>query len=219
MASPGQSIAKIDVAVADRNPLMLSALADVFDRDLRFNLVFTSRTAEGFLTSCLRASIDVGVIDWTLPEMGGEGLVRVLRTRQQATRIVVYGAGDPADIARQAMTAGAAGFCSRNDASETLLEVVRAVATGQMIFPFLDVRSLGQDPVLSLTERERALLTSLAQGLTNKQLADLLGISINTVKFHLRNLFSKLAVGNRATAVAFYYSRQRSITAADPPPG
>ncbi len=75
-----------------------------------------------------------------------------------------------------------------------------------MVFPFLDVRELRQDPLYSLTERERSLLIALSQGCTNKQLAHDLGISINTVKFHLRNLFEKLSVTNRAQAIAFYYA-------------
>ena len=75
-----------------------------------------------------------------------------------------------------------------------------------MVFPFLDVRDLRRDPLDTLTERERALLALLAQGHSNKQLALDLDISINTVKFHLRNLFEKLAVRNRSQAVAFYYS-------------
>lgn len=213
MASPAP--AKVQLALADRNPLMLSALADVFERDPRFDLVFTSRTAEGFLAGCQRSSVAIGIIDWTLPEMGGEGLVTALRARGPLPRIVVYGGGEVADVARRAMAAGAAGFCSRSDTPETLLDVTRAVASGQMVFPFLDVRSLGRDPVLSLTERERALLTALAHGRTNKELADLLGISVNTVKFHLRNLFEKLGVGNRAQAVAYYYSRRPASTTAN----
>ena len=75
-----------------------------------------------------------------------------------------------------------------------------------MVFPFLDVRELRTDPISSLSRKERAILEALSEGLTNKQLASQLGISTNTVKFHLSNIFDKLSVKNRAQAIAFYYS-------------
>ena len=75
-----------------------------------------------------------------------------------------------------------------------------------MVFPFVDVRDLNRDPVESLTGRERALLAALARGLNNKALAAEFSISVNTVKFHLRNLYDKLSVTSRAQAIAFYYA-------------
>jgi two-component system nitrate/nitrite response regulator NarP len=80
------------------------------------------------------------------------------------------------------------------------------VAQGKMVFPFLDVRELQQDPIQQLSRSERVMLEALSKGLTNRELAKELDISINTVKFHLSNLFEKLSVRNRAQAIAFYYS-------------
>lgn len=206
--------ARVELALADGNPLMLAALSEFFDRDPRFSLVFTTSTAEGFLSAMARAPVQVGVIDWGLPRMGGEALLALLRTQPQMPRIVVYGTSDASELVRRVMAAGAAGFCSRTSSPERLLEVTIAAARGQMAFPFVDVRELSRDPLQSLTKRERTMLAALARGLTNKALADLLGVSVNTVKFHLRNLFEKLAVTNRAQAVAFYYARRSD----DPPP-
>ncbi|MEM7045875.1 MAG: LuxR C-terminal-related transcriptional regulator, partial [Pseudomonadota bacterium] len=63
------------------------------------------------------------------------------------------------------------------------------------------------DPIETLTARERDLLERLATGLSNKALAQDLGVSINTVKFHLRNLYEKLSVASRTQAIALYFSR------------
>lgn len=197
---------QIDVALADSNPLMLSALSEFFDRDPRFSLVTTAGTAEGFLEAVLRVPVAVGVIDWTLPMLGGEKLIEVLRVQESAPRVVVYSHSEGQDIPRKAMAAGAAGFCPRSEPAEKLLDIVNDVGRGKMVFPFLDVRELRQDPVHTLTAKERILLTALAKGSTNKQLAEEFDISVNTVKFHLRNLFEKLDLNNRAQAIAFYYS-------------
>lgn len=71
-----------------------------------------------------------------------------------------------------------------------------------MVFPFLDVATLTDDPLRGLTRREQ--LIGLARGRTNAQPAQDLAISLNTVKFHLKNTYEKLVARNRAAAVARY---------------
>jgi two-component system, NarL family, nitrate/nitrite response regulator NarP len=199
----------VTVMVADGNPLMLTALSEMFERDARFSLVATTATAEGFLGAAMRMPVQVGVIDWNLPALGGARLIDVLRVQPNAPRLVVY-ADDTGDTPRKAMAAGAAGFTSRADSAERLLDTCIAVAEGQMVFPFLDIRSLRQDPIEQLSPRERTLLEALSKGLTNRELARELGISPNTVKFHLSNLFEKLSVKNRAQAIAFFYANREA---------
>ena len=198
--------AAVNVALADSNPLMLGALSEFLERDPRFSLVATAKTAEGFLELVLRTSVAVGVIDWTLPNLGGERLLEMLRAKDTPPRMVVYSHDPQSEVARRAMAAGAAGFCDRSEPPERLLDIVAQVAAGRMVFPFLDVRTLKRDPMDTLTQRERILMGMLAKGYSNKQLARELSISVNTVKFHLRSIFEKLSVNSRAQAIAFYYS-------------
>jgi two-component system nitrate/nitrite response regulator NarP len=199
----------VTVMLADGNPLMLTAMSEIFEKDRRFSLVATAATAEGFLGMVMRMPVQVGVIDWNLPALGGARLIDVLRAQTNGPRLVVY-AEDTGDIPRKAMSAGAAGFVSRSESVERLLDTCAAVAKGQMVFPFLDVRSLKQDPIESLSPRERTLLEALSKGLTNRELSRELDISANTVKFHLSNLFEKLSVKNRAQAIAFFYANRAS---------
>ena len=196
---------KVDVSLADGNALMLSALSEIIDRDSRFSLVSTTNTAESFLQTVLTLPTSVAILDWSLPSLGAEKLIRLLRDQDCPVRVIVCTHGQSSDIPKRAMAAGAAGFFSHADSADQLLDAVIEVASGKMMFPYLDVREL-HDPLQSLTRTERALLTSLSIGRTNKELASDHGITINTVKFHLRNLYEKLSVNNRAQAIAFYYS-------------
>ncbi|WVX47043.1 Transcriptional regulatory protein UhpA [Roseobacter fucihabitans] len=200
---------QITVALADSNMLVLSAMSEIFDRDPRFSLVATTSTAEGFLGTVMRVPVQIGVIDWNLPALGGQKLIEVLRDQATAPRVLVYG-DNAGDLPRQALTAGAAGFTPRNGPVEGLLNTCAAVAAGQMVFPFLDVRELQSDPIHQLTKREKALLEALSRGLSNRQLAAEFEISANTVKFHLSNLYEKLSVTSRTQAVAFFFSAQIS---------
>lgn len=202
-----KSDAPISVMLADSNPLVLSAMSEFFERDPRFSLVATSATAEGFLGTVMRVPVQVGVIDWNLPVLGGAKLIEVLREQQQAPRLVVY-ADQGSDAHRAAMAAGAAGFVDRSGTVTGLLDTCADVAAGKMVFPFLDVRELQKDPIHTLSRRERTMLEALSTGLTNRELSKTLGISTNTVKFHLSNLYEKLSVKNRAQAIAFFYSNR-----------
>ena len=195
----------ISVALADSNMLVLSAMSEIFDRDPRFSLTSTASTAEGFLATVMRVPVQIAIIDWRLPALGGQKLIEVLRDHPEAPRILVYGDSD-GDLPSQALAAGAAGFTPRNGPVDGLLDTCAAVADGQMVFPFLDVRDLQTDPIHQLTKRERALLEALSRGLSNRQLSAEFGISANTVKFHLSNLYEKLSVSSRTQAVAFFFS-------------
>lgn len=203
----------VEVALADANALMLTALSEVFERDERFSLMSTTSSAESFLQTAMTVPCQTAVVDWSLPSLGAEQILHILREQECPTRVIVCSHGESADIPKRAMAAGAAGFFAHSEPSEKLLEGVLDVAEGKMVFPYLDVREL-HDPLQSLTRTEKLLLSSLALGRTNKELASDHGISINTVKFHLRNLYEKLAVKNRAQAIAFFYSsatRQSSM--------
>jgi two-component system nitrate/nitrite response regulator NarP len=199
----------ISLTIADGNPLVLAALSEVFERDPRFSLVATSATAEGFLRAVMRVPVRLGVIDWQLPVLGAQKLIEVLRETAHAPRLIVYGDEARGDVARLSMLAGAAGFVARTAPVERLVDTCLAVAAGQMVFPFLDLRELQSDPLLQLTKRELALLEALAQGLTNVELARDFAISPNTVKFHLSNLYDKLGVRSRGQAIAYFYRAQR----------
>lgn len=204
----------IDISLADGNPLVLTAMSEIFDRDPRFSLVATSSTAEGFLGAVMRVPVRVAVIDWTLPALGGQKLTEVLRDQEGAPQIVIYGDDARGEVARLAMLAGPPASSAGTPPPTNFSTPASPLPAGQMVFPFLDVRELQTDPIRPLTRRERALLEALSKGLSNRELARDFDISANTVKFHLSNLFEKLGVRNRAQAIAFYYSSRLPSEAA-----
>jgi len=196
-----------DIAIADKSPIVQSGLRAIFENDDRFRVVAVAADGERFIEAVERLSFDIGVIGWEMPYLSGSAVLRTLRGREDAPRVIVYTGSQELDVPRQAMALGAAGFCHKSDPPERLVETVLAVAQGRMAFPYVDVRLLELNPLAGLTDREREILASLAEGMTNQQLADALKISLNTVKFHLKNLYGKLGVDNRAQAVAKYLGR------------
>jgi len=200
----GLSTPEIDVAVCDKSPLILAGLDKLLSDDRRFNLVLKVTDGEEFLEAARQPNFTVAVIGWQLPTLHARDVLRALSRQASAPKIVVYsGTNDPAAPA-ETLQLGGAGFVSKRAPPERLLDVLSAVAAGDMVFPFVDIRKMRADPLENLTLRERSLLSALGSGHTNSQLAKDFGVSINTIKFHLRNLFEKLDVRNRAQAIALF---------------
>ncbi len=184
---------------------MLSALAELIEKDQRFSLVSTVSSTDACLQATLSVPSLVLVVDWSLPTVGAEKLMQTLRDNASEAKVVVCSHVSSKEIPKRAMAVGGAGYFCHSDPSSELLEVIESVAKGRMVFPYLDVRELN-DPLQSLTRTERLLLHSLSTGRTNKELAAEHSITVNTVKFHLRNLYDKLGVSNRTQAIALFYS-------------
>ncbi len=199
----------VDVVIADKNPLVLSGLRQLFADDPRFTVAFTASDGERFLEAVERRRPDVGIIGWVMPYCHGRDVLRALRDYEDAPRVVVYSGIPDVAVPQEVMQLGGAAFYSKSEPPEALLDVVWAVAAGRMVFPFLDVRRLREDPLHRLSPREQQLLHALGSGRTNAQLACDLGVSPNTIKFHLKNLYDKLSVRSRAQAVALLMSTHR----------
>ena len=194
----------IDLVIADKSPLVLAGLTEMFGTDDRFDLLATAADGERFMEAVERLSFDVGVIGWAMPFMSGADVLDALGQNASPPRIVIYTGETSATVPRRAMLKGGAGLCSKQDHPDTLIETVIAVAEGRMVFPFIDMSKPMADPFGTLTARERELLSALSEGKTNAQIAEQLEISVNTVKFHLKNLYEKLEVGSRSQAISLY---------------
>lgn len=194
----------IRVGIADKSPLIHAALKHLLTEDARFELITVCVDGEQFLRALDQQALDVGIIGWVIEPGEGKYILDQIRARENAPRIVVYTGAQSVAVPSQAMAHGAAAFVSKSEQPDYLLDTVAAVAEGRMVFPFLDVRAIHQNPISSLTRRELEILALLAAGQTNKQIAISQSVSPNTVKFHLKNLFEKLGVNRRSQAVALY---------------
>ncbi len=192
----------IDIVLVDKSPLVVSGLSKIFGDDPRFSILAIAADGERFMEAVERLSFDVAVIGWEMPFMNGRDVLSALKEHKEPPRIVVYTGSTKPGIARQVLQLGGAGFCSKQDSPQVLVDTMVSVSEGRMVFPFMNVDAPVSDGMDSLTPRERDLLSALANGRTNSQIAHELGISLNTVKFHLKNLYEKLGVNNRAQAVA-----------------
>jgi len=205
----GQALPRVRVAIADKNPVVRAGLTDFIVRDGRFDVVGAMATGEELLKLCATEPALIAVIGWALPDMTGAGVLTAMKQLAGPARVIVYTGEVGGDVLRQAVRLGAWGFISKADDPSVLLDTIATVARDRLCLPYLDLETLHKDPLDVLTARERELLGALASGWSNLQIAARIGISRNTVKYHLKNLYDKLGVTNRAMAVALYMSATR----------
>lgn len=171
---------------------------------------------------------DLVLMDLTMPEIDGLTATRHLATELPAVKVVVVTASeDDADLF-EAIKSGAQGYLHKNLEAEQLFPLLAGVLAGEpALTPGLARKVLREFAQLSpapdraateLTPREREVLELLVQGVTsNRDLADRLSVSENTVKYHLRQILQKLHLQNRAQVVA-YALRHKLVAPADPSP-
>jgi len=198
--------ARPSLVVADRNAVVRAGLHDFLSKQGHFDVAAVVDSGNALIDLCERRRPLIAVTGWSLHDMTALDVLATLRRRQLPTRTVIYAAEDGSEQLRQAARSGAWGYVSRNEDPELLLDTLAAVARGRLSLPYVDIERLVTDPIDQLTKREKELVGALAQGWTNLQIGARFGISGNTVKYHLKNLYDKLGVKNRAMAVALYMS-------------
>jgi two-component system nitrate/nitrite response regulator NarP len=194
----------VRVGIADKSPLVRAGLQHLFENDERFDLVTVCNDGKSFLASLDGQPLDVAISGWVIEPSRGKYILDQLRSRPDAPRVIIYTGADDENIPVLAMAHGAAAFVSKREETEYLLDTVASVAAGHMVFPFVDVRRLHLNPLTTLTHREMEVLAAAATGQTTKDIAAAQGVTANTVKFHLRNVYEKLGVSNRSQAIAIY---------------
>ncbi|MBY8977484.1 response regulator transcription factor [Rhodobacteraceae bacterium NNCM2] len=140
-------------------------------------------------------------------DLGRTALISTIadwKRRYPGIRVVVRLRALRPELVRDTMQAGAWGCFAEDDAPEVVLGLLKSVQGGRMSFPFVDFAKLRDDPFEQLTRREHEVLAALSKGWTNGQISARLGVSENTVKYHLKLIYEKLGVKNRSMAVAEY---------------
>jgi len=200
----GSGHTPILIGIADKSPLMRAALKQLFSEDDRFRIISSSANSQSFLKQVDKVAMDVAIVGWVIPPGDARFILDQLQTSMKAPRVVVYTGFESDTVPLQVMAHGGAAFVSKNEDPAYLLDTTTQVAMGRMVFPYLDVKQINANPLSTLTKRELEILSSLAAGRTNKEIAARKGVSTNTVKYHIKNLFEKLSVSNRGQAIALY---------------
>ena len=192
----------IKILCVDDHPVVLDGLSAIIAMQPEMQLAATASSGENALKAFREHKPDVTVVDLRLPDMSGFELIKAVRKLDSRARIIVLSSYDgDADIQR-ALDAGAQGYVAKGLVRDELLTAIRTVSTGGKHIPAtIAQRLVGHMRDDSMSEREVQVLSLVAVGKRNKEIAADLSIAEDTVKMHVRNIFSKLNVTDRTEAV------------------
>ena len=217
---------QITLLVVDDHPLFRQGVVDALSLEPDMNVVAQAANGEDGLGLIRSLRPNVAVLDVNMPGMNGQQITHQVTQEKLPTRVFLMTGYDDVEQAIHAVLAGAAAYCSKDLQPQSLPRIIREVAEGKYVIgeKVFNRRELEQwvedqmegarrsysepgSPFHPLSEREMEVLACVVRGLSNKEIAGLLGISHQTVKNHVTAILRKFGVEDRTQAVVYALKR------------
>jgi two-component system response regulator NreC len=204
----------IRLLLVDDHAVVRSGLKMLLENERDVEIIGEASSAAEAIESAIRLKPNVILMDIGLPDLSGIDATREIKKRASDVAIVALTIHEDEEYFFKMLESGASGYVPKRAAPEELLTAIRAAATGQVyLYPslakllvrdFLDGgRATGGQPTSDLTDREQEVLTYLAEGASNEEIAASLVISPKTVARHRENIMRKLNLHSRAELVRY----------------
>ncbi len=217
---------QITLLIVDDHPLFRQGVVDALSFEPDMRVMGQSASGDEALEMIRTMKPSVAVLDVNLPGMNGQQITHQVTQDKLPTRILLMTGYDDVEQAIHAALAGAHGYCSKDIQPQTLSRIIREVAEGKYVFSenvfnhhelerWVEEQIEGArrsysepgSPFHPLSEREMEVLACVVRGMSNKEIASLLGISHQTVKNHVTAILRKFGVEDRTQAVVYALKR------------
>ncbi|WDV47293.1 response regulator transcription factor [Clostridiaceae bacterium M8S5] len=205
----------ITIMIADDHALMRQGLKQILELEDDIKVIEETKDGEETIQRCLEIKPDVVLLDINMPKLSGIEVLRRLKDIGIDTKIIMLTIHNDVEYLSETLNIGADGYVLKDAESSTLINAIRNVMGGSRfiqssIANLLSQRYKNDDDGLAgnkknLTKREYEVITLIAEGLNNKEIAKRLFISEKTVKNHVSNIFKKIEVTDRIQAAIFAY--------------
>ena len=197
----------IRVLIVDDHDMLREGLATFLKAFPDMQMVGEAANGLEAVERCRELSPDVVLMDLLMPEMDGVAAIKAIHAERPGMAIIALSSFGEERLVRSALEAGALSYLLKNVSAESLAEAIRLACAGiSSLSPEASAAVVsGREspaPLDDLTPREREILRLLVDGRTNAEIAAHLGLSLYTVKNHVRNLLGKLGAGSRTEAVS-----------------
>lgn len=192
-----------NLAIVDDHAIFRMGLKYALTLAKDIKLVAEGESADDAVRIAREVRPDVMLLDVRMPEENGVAALRRVMEAEGAQRVIMLTTSDAEEDIFQSVKAGAMGYIMKGAKPEALIDAIRKVAADEMAFPD-DVWSvyMMRSEMRGVSPREKEVLELIAKGCSNQEMATILGISPNSIKIHLKHIFEKLDVADRAEAVA-----------------
>mgnify|MGYP003471098113 FL=1 len=192
----------IRILIADDHAIFRQGLATIINRDPDMQVIAQAENGEQAIALFGEHQPDVTLMDLRMPEVEGVAAISAICAIAKSARIIVLTTYDSDEDIYRGLQAGAKGYLLKETEPDELLNAIRTVHRGQQyIPPDVGAKLVQRLSNPELSERELEVLRSLAQGMSNAEIADALSIGEGTVKSHVNRILNKLDVSDRTQAV------------------
>jgi two-component system, NarL family, response regulator len=199
---------KIRVLCADDHPLVRKGIAAILANEPDIELVDEAGNGREAVEKFRRLKPDVTLLDLRMPELDGIAAATLIRSEFPEAKLIALTSFDGDQDIYRALEAGVRGYLLKETVHTDIVHAVRLVYSGKRLMPPEVAERLAEYfPQSALTPREVEVLTLVARGLGNKEIADELGTASGTVKMHVQNILSKLKATDRTHAVTIGLQR------------
>src|SRR4051812_44849928 len=200
----------IRVLIADDHDVVRSGVRAILESQGGVEIVGEAEDGKAAVVAALATNPDVVVLDYSLPLMNGIEVTRQIRTRVPGAEVLIFTMHDTTALVREVLEAGAKGFLLKSDAKRFLIAAVESLAdhkpffTGKVSEALLEsFLGKGAAPDSLLSARDKSVIQLIAEGQTNKQMADVLNISLKTVETHRATAMRKLNLDTTAALIRY----------------
>lgn len=210
---------QITVMIIDDHEVVRRGIAEVVERTDGMTVVAEAGSVSDGVRRALLVHPQVLLVDLQLPDGTGIDLMKQVKETQPDVRAIVLTSFDDDDALAAALDAGAAAYLLKSVRGAEITDVIRAVAAGRTLLDERTVtrRKAGhEDPTENLTPSELRVLDLIGDGLSNREIAERLGVAEKTVKNHITSLLAKMGLQRRTQVAAWVASRKHSGWRAEP---
>lgn len=191
------------IVIVDDHHIVRAGLKALIDRADDLVVVGEGASAADGLRVASEELPDLVITDVRLPDRSGIAVCREIKARYRETKVLVLTSYADEDALATAVVSGASGYLLKRVGASDLLGTIRRVLEGETVFDH-DWAPVGPDPVLgSLSAQERVVASHLAEGLTNRQIAEAMGLAEKTIKNYVSSLLNKMGMARRSEAAAY----------------
>jgi DNA-binding NarL/FixJ family response regulator len=201
----------IRILLVDDQRLFRQSLKLLLQQDPQIQVVGEAQDGQEAVVLATEMRPDLVLLDVELPSLPGPKAARLIHERLPGVKILMLSVHDEDQRIRECLSAGASGYILKDADHREFLRIIKKTMEGQSIIsPFLVTPEHKEpSPMATLTAREREILKLLSEAMSNKEIAQVMGLSPETVKSHLQRIYAKLGVSTRAEAMRLFYASHK----------
>lgn len=203
---------EIRVVIADDHAMIREGLKNLLEFEGLIKVVAEANNGEACIELLKSTDADVLLLDINMPELSGLEVLKMIRDEKLGTKVLMLTVHNELEYLVKAIEIGVEGYILKDSESSELINAIVSIYGGEtyiqphlipLLNHYLITRNGEKSKLEMLTKRELEVLLNIAEGMFNKQIADVMNISERTVKNHISNIFKKIEVADRTQAAVF----------------